>query len=337
MTSAAKIPGHPPQHPLDRLSALLGDDMARVNGMIVRNMESEVPLIPQLAAYLIAAGGKRIRPMLTLACTRLYGDTGDRPYGLATAVEFIHTATLLHDDVVDESTARRGKASANIVFGNQASVLVGDFLFSRAFQLMVADGSLDVLRILSNAAAIITEGEVMQLSSANDIDITLDRYEQIIAAKTGVLFSAACEIGPVIAGADDDAQSAMRTFGNSLGMAFQIADDILDYTADRQTLGKTIGDDFREGKLTAPVILALRDATADERDFWARTMGSRDQSDGDLDRAIAIMNAHNAFARGMDIARAHARVASDALAKAKDGPLRTALEDVLNFTIDRAF
>ncbi len=323
-------------HPLDRLAALLGDDMAQVNGQIVRNMESDVALIPQLAAYLIAAGGKRIRPLLTLSCTRLYGDSGPRPYGLAAAVEFIHTATLLHDDVVDESTERRGKSSANVVFGNQASVLVGDFLFSRAFQLMVADGSLEVLRILSNASAVITEGEVMQLSAANDVTTGMEAYTKIIAAKTAVLFSSACEIGPVIADAGPDAQAAMHDFGHNLGMAFQITDDILDYTGNQASLGKTIGDDFREGKLTAPVILAMQDASGDEHAFWSRTMGERRQTPDDLAQAIAILNRHNAFARGMDMARAYAQKSEQALLQAKDGPLRAALHDVLDFTLNRS-
>lgn len=324
-------------HPLDRLSGLLGDDMAQVNGLILKNMESDVALIPQLAAYLIAAGGKRIRPLLTLACTRLYDDHGPRPFGLAAAVEFIHTATLLHDDVVDESTERRGKSSANVVFGNQASVLVGDFLFSRAFQLMVADGSLEVLRILSNASAVISEGEVMQLSAANDVSTGMESYTKIIAAKTAVLFSSACEIGPVIAGAGAEAQRAMHDFGHNLGMAFQVTDDILDYTGDQAALGKTVGDDFREGKLTAPVILAMMDAHAEERAFWTRTMGERDQSADDLAQAIAILHRHNALERGMDMARDYAKKAEQALLQAKDGPLRSALLDVSNFTVDRTY
>lgn len=324
-------------HPLDQLGALLGDDMAQVNGLIIRNMESEVALIPQLAAYLIAAGGKRIRPLLTLACTRLYGDSGPRPYGLAAAVEFIHTATLLHDDVVDESTERRGKSSANVVFGNQASVLVGDFLFSRAFQLMVTDGSLEVLRILSNASAVITEGEVMQLSAANDVGTGMEVYTKIIAAKTAVLFSSACEIGPVIAGAGAEAQAAMHDFGHNLGMAFQVTDDILDYGGDQSTLGKTVGDDFREGKLTAPVILAMQDASDAEREFWSRTMGERKQTPDDLEQAISILNRHDAFARGMNMARDYARKSEQMLVKAKGGALRSALLDVLHFTVERTY
>ncbi|MDB5490532.1 MAG: Octaprenyl-diphosphate synthase / Dimethylallyltransferase / Geranyltranstransferase [Micavibrio sp.] len=332
--------GQKGEHPLDVLSSLLGDDLVRVNAMILRNMESEVPLIPQLAAYLIAAGGKRIRPLLTLACTRLYGDDGDRPFSLAAAVEFIHTATLLHDDVVDESTERRGKSSANVVFGNQASVLVGDFLFSRAFQLMVADGSLEVLRILSTASAVIAEGEVLQLSSANDIETSMERYLQIIGAKTAALFAAACEIGPVIARMDEAAQKDMRDFGYNLGLAFQIADDVLDYAGEQAKLGKTVGDDFREGKLTAPVLIALGEADAAEREFWVRTMAERNQHDDDLATAQAILKKHNAYARGIEMAHEYAAQAEACLAKAPAGkkgePLRSALLDVLNFSVERS-
>ena len=326
----------PNEHPLDHLASLLGDDLAQVNAMILKNMESKVPLIPQLAAYLIAAGGKRIRPLLTLACTRIYDDQSARPFGLAASVEFIHTATLLHDDVVDESVERRGKSSANVVFGNQASVLVGDFLFSRAFQLMVEDGSLEILRILSTASAVIAEGEVLQLSSANDIETSMERYLQIIGAKTAALFAAACEIGPVIAGAGVDAQTAMRDFGYNLGLAFQIADDVLDYAGEQKKLGKTVGDDFREGKLTAPVLIALAEADQTERAFWTRTMGEHQQNPDDLGVAQVILKKHNAFARGIEMAHVYAAQAEQALNKAKSGPLRSALLDVLNFSVERS-
>ncbi|MBU0799935.1 MAG: polyprenyl synthetase family protein [Alphaproteobacteria bacterium] len=327
----------PQAGPLDRLAHLVGEDMQKVNALIIRHMDSQVPLIPQIAAYLIAAGGKRIRPLLTLAATRLYGYNGDRPYALAASVEFIHTATLLHDDVVDESTQRRGKDAANLVFGNQASVLVGDFLFSRAFQLMVTDGSLDVLRILSEASAIIAEGEVMQLAAAGDLATDMGAYNKIIAAKTAALFAAACEIGPVIAGADKAAQESLRTYGHELGMAFQIADDILDYSATQEKLGKTVGDDFREGKLTAPVILALADADADERAFWHRTMVEKDQKPDDLATAQSLLARHNALKRGADLARAHATKAAECLANAPDTPFRPLLAELAHYTVDREF
>jgi octaprenyl-diphosphate synthase len=336
MTAAAKIKDMK-SHPLDRLSSLLGSDMDRVNGLILRNMQSDVTLIPQLAAYLIAAGGKRIRPLLTLACTRACGYTGDRPFGLAASVEFIHTATLLHDDVVDASTERRGKAAANIVFGNQASVLVGDFLFSRAFQLMVEDGSLEVLRILSTASAIIAEGEVLQLAAANDLTTSMEHYKKIIGAKTAALFAAACEIGPVIAEAGPQAQEAMRDFGYNLGMAFQIADDVLDYAGDHDKIGKTVGDDFREGKLTAPVLIALENASDEECTFWSRTMADLNQTDADLSTAQAILTQHDAYDKGLAMARRYADTAYKALLAIKDGPLRSALCDVLNFAIERGY
>ena len=311
--------------------------MRQTNALILQHLHSDVALIPQVAAWLIAAGGKRIRPLLTLACTRLYGDDSARPYGLAASVEFIHTATLLHDDVVDKSEARRGKDSANIVFGNQASVLVGDFLFSRAFQLMVADGSLEVLRILSNASAIISEGEVMQLQTANNIATTMAQYEKVIGAKTAALFAAACEIGPVIAGAGEDAQEAMRAYGHNLGMAFQIADDILDYTADQQKLGKTVGDDFREGKMTAPVIIALAQATPDEKKFWVRTMAEKSQTPDDLPRALEIFRRTKALERGMDMAHEYATKAQAALPVKKGGALCVTLHDLAAFAVSRSY
>jgi octaprenyl-diphosphate synthase len=323
--------------PLDGLATLLGEDMKKVNALILQHMQSEVPLIPQIAAYLIAAGGKRIRPLLTLAATRLFDGATDRPYGLAAAVEFIHTATLLHDDVVDESTQRRGKDAANLVFGNQASVLVGDFLFSRAFELMVADGNIEVLRILSHAAAVIAEGEVMQLAATGDITMGMDRYEAIIAAKTAALFAAACEIGPVIAGRDKATQDALRTYGHELGMAFQYADDILDYSATQEKLGKTVGDDFREGKLTAPVIIALSAASDEERAFWQRTMPDKNQTPEDLATAQKILNRHEALIQGAARARAHAQRAIDALAHIPPTPLKSLLAALALYTVEREF
>ncbi|MCB9989475.1 MAG: polyprenyl synthetase family protein [Rhodospirillales bacterium] len=337
MQTATKTMTDTAINPLDHLSALLSDDMKQVNALIIEHMQSDVPMIPQLAGYLIAAGGKRIRPLLTLACTRLYGDQSNRPYALAAAVEFIHTATLLHDDVVDESEERRGQKATNLVFGNQATVLVGDFLFSRAFQLMVADGSLDVLRILSDASAIIAQGEVMQLTTANNLDCTMGEYEQVIGAKTAALFAAACEIGPVIAGADKTAASALCEFGMNLGLAFQVVDDVLDYSAAQEKLGKTVGDDFREGKMTAPVLLALEKATDEERAFWQRTMGDRDQNDGDLARAQEILSKYDTINRSINLARDYAAKARLALAEAPDGQLRSLLDDLVTFTVERNF
>ncbi len=329
---AAKQP--PSSSPLDRLAALLRDDMLAVNELIIDNMQSDVKLIPQLAGYLIASGGKRIRPLLTLACARLYGCRDERPYGLAASVEFIHTATLLHDDVVDGSEERRGKDAANLVFGNQASVLVGDFLFSRAFQLMVRDGSIEVLRILSEAASTITQGEVMQLTTANDTKTTLEDYIEVISAKTAALFAATCEIGPVIANRPEHA-TAMRGYGLNLGIAFQIADDVLDYSADQALLGKTVGDDFREGKMTAPVILALKDATDEERVFWQRTIAGKSQTEGDLKTAQNILKRHNALEQSLKLASDYGDKARAALAGAGKSELSSLLDELINFSTRR--
>ncbi len=325
------------QSPLDALQAAMRDDMTAVNAMIIEHMQSDVPLIPQLASYLIAAGGKRIRPLLTLACTSLFNGDMVRAHRLSAAVEFIHTATLLHDDVVDDSVQRRGKDSANIVFGNEASVLVGDFLFSRAFQLMVADGNLDVLRILSNASAVIAEGEVLQLSAQNNIDTTMEDYLAVIEGKTASLFAAACEVGPVIADEDAATVKHMRDFGMNLGMAFQIIDDVLDYNAERAKLGKTIGDDFREGKMTAPVILAIQNANDKEREFWQRTLGDKNQHDGDIDTALELMNKNDTIAQGMKMARTYGNEAIKNLALLPATALKTTLENIVTFTIEREF
>lgn len=323
-------------NPLESLAEFLDEDMRAVNAEIIRRMDSPVALIPQLAGYLIAAGGKRIRPLLTLASTQIYGGDMTRAHGLATSVEFIHSATLLHDDVVDESTQRRGQDAANLVFGNQASVLVGDFLFSRAFQLMTTDGSLDVLRILSEASAIIAQGEVMQMTTAGNIETSMDEYMNIIGAKTAALFAAACEIGPVIAGKDKHAAQAMAEYGMNLGIAFQIADDALDYDADREKFGKSVGDDFRETKMTAPVILALQKADAQEKEFWIRTLSQKNQQDGDLQTAQTILKKHDAIRAALQIAEKYAQQARLALAEAPDHPLRAILDELVQYTINRS-
>ncbi len=322
---------------LDRLAALFADDMAAVNAVILERMQSSVPLIPELARYLIASGGKRIRPLLTVASARLCGHEGERAIGLAAAVEFIHTATLLHDDVVDESDLRRGQASANVVFGNQASVLVGDFLFSRAFQSMVSDGSIETLAILSEASAVIAEGEVLQLAATNDTVTSRATYLDIIRAKTAALFAAATEIGAVVAGGTPTLREAMRRYGMELGIAFQLIDDVLDYSAAQARLGKTVGDDFREGKMTLPAILAIERADAEERAFWQRTLAEGEQREGDLDHAITLMQRHGTLAETAALARAHAAAAAEALAIAPDGPLRRALRDTATFVVDRDF
>lgn len=325
------------ESPLDRLQSLLDSDMRSVNEMIVGRMDSPVPMIPQLAGYLIAAGGKRIRPLMTLAATALYGGDMVRAHRLATAVEFIHTATLLHDDVVDDSDERRGQKSANVIFGNEASVLVGDFLFSRAFQLMVEDGNLHVLKVLSNAAAIIAQGEVLQLSIQGDLDTKMEDYLRVIKGKTAALFAAACEVGPLISNDDRNAAQVMAEYGMNLGIAFQIADDVLDYSSTLEKMGKEVGDDFREGKMTAPIILALQSANAEEKEFWTRTIANKDQSDSDLVRAQSIVNRHGALKKSMDLARDYAQRAREALAEAPDSEFRAVLDDLALFTVTREF
>lgn len=321
---------------IDALMALLADDMAAVNQLIVDRMVSDVPLIPQLAGYLVAAGGKRLRPLLTLAAARACGYRGTHHQLLATCVEFIHTATLLHDDVVDESDQRRGQESANAVWGNQASVLVGDFLFSRAFELMVDTGSLEVLRILSHASAVIAEGEVLQLATTGDVSTTRQAYLKVIEGKTAALFRAACEVGPVIANADAATTAAWASYGHNLGNAFQIADDILDYDPSRTALGKSHGNDFREGKMTLPVVLAIEAGTAEEHVFWRRTMAELDQREDDLDQALAILDRHQALDGALAIARDYADAANGALAPFGDTPLLQALREAARYSAERA-
>jgi octaprenyl-diphosphate synthase len=320
---------------LTRLSLVLKDDLAATNQTILTNMASDVPLVPQLAAHIVAAGGKRLRPLLTLAAARLCGYQGARHIGLAACVEFIHTATLLHDDVVDDSHLRRGLASANAVFGNKAPVLVGDFLFARAFELMVADGSLDVLRILCRASATIAEGEVLQLATQNDLSTDIPRYFKVIEGKTAALFAAACEVGGVIAGVSAEQCAGLSRYGNALGMAFQLVDDALDYAADQGQLGKAVGDDFREGKLTYPILLAYQAGDARERAFWQRTIEQSDQGEADLAEAMALMARHDAI--GGTIARAElfAAEARSALALLPADPLRDLLAAAADYAVAR--
>ena len=322
---------------LARLRSLVERDLDRVNQVIMDKMQSEVALIPQLASHIVAAGGKRLRPMLTLAAADLCGYRGDRQVSLAACVEFIHTATLLHDDVVDESDLRRGNATANAVFGNQASVLVGDFLFSRAFQLMVADGSLEVLAILSKASAVIAEGEVLQLITTNDTETTEDAYLDVISAKTAALFSAACRVGAIVAEAPKAEVEALDSYGRNLGIAFQLIDDALDYSARQATLGKTVGDDFREGKITLPIVLAFRRGTPEERQFWRRCLEDMEQTEDDLARAQELIQSHDALADTIERARHYGARARDALAIFPEGVMKSALIDAVEFTIERAY
>ena len=322
---------------LDALLALVASDMNGVNAVILERMQSKVALIPELAGHLIAGGGKRMRPMLTLACGSLLGYPGTRHHKLAAAVEFIHTATLLHDDVVDGSGMRRGKRTANLIWGNPASVLVGDFLFSRAFELMVEDGSLKVLRILSHASAVIAEGEVEQLTAQRQIDTDEEHYLDIISAKTAALFAAACRVSPVVAEASEDAEHALECYGRNLGIAFQLSDDVIDYASDVATMGKGVGDDFRDGKMTLPVILAYARGNESDRAFWRAAIGGERISDDDLGQAIALLRSTDALADTVERARHYARRAIDALAIFPASKAKAALTEAAEFAVARAY
>ena len=322
---------------LDLMVNLTNKALLKVNEIIVRCMNSPVNLIPQIAGHIVAAGGKRIRPMMTLTAARLCGYRGKRHIALAACVEFIHTATLLHDDVVDESDLRRGLASANVVWGNQASVLVGDFLFSRAFELMVDDGSLDVLRVLSSASSVIAEGEVQQLTTSNNTETGETAYMEVIRSKTAQLFSAACRIGALVADRPKVEEDALETYGMNLGITFQLIDDTLDYSAKQATLGKSIGDDFRDGKITLPVILAFRRGDDKERIIWKRTLEELEQNEDDLAYAIELMGKHGALEDAVKRAHHYGAIARDAMGIFGDGPEKQALIDAIDFCIDRAY
>jgi octaprenyl-diphosphate synthase len=322
---------------LDPMMALTAGDMNAVNAVILERMQSKVALIPELAGHLIAGGGKRMRPMLTLASAALLDYPGTRHHKLAAAVEFIHTATLLHDDVVDGSGMRRGKRTANLIWGNPASVLVGDFLFSRAFELMVEDGSLKVLKILSHASAVIAEGEVDQLTAQRQIDTSEDHYLHIINAKTAALFAAACRISPVVAEAGEEAEQALESYGRNLGIAFQLVDDAIDYSSDEATMGKGRGDDFRDGKVTLPVILANARGSDEDRSFWKAAMQGDRIDDDDLAHATRLIQSTGALADTMERARLYARRAIDALAPFPAGRARSALAEAVEFTVARAY
>jgi len=322
---------------LEPMMALTTAGMNAVNAVILDRMQSKVALIPELAGHLIAGGGKRMRPMLTLASAALFDYTGTRHFKLAAAVEFIHTATLLHDDVVDGSGLRRGRRTANIIWGNPSSVLVGDFLFSRAFELMVEDGSLKVLKILSSASAIIAEGEVDQLTAQRRIDTDEDHYLQIIAAKTAALFAAACRIAPVVAEAGEAAEDALDAYGRNLGIAFQLVDDAIDYSSDSATMGKGVGDDFRDGKMTLPVILAYARGSDTDREFWRAAISGDRVSDDDLAQAIHLVSATDALADTLERARIYARRAIDALGAFPAGKAKAALIEAAEFAVSRAY
>jgi octaprenyl-diphosphate synthase len=321
---------------IEPLAALAAKDMERVNQTILSRTGSDVAMIPEVANHLISSGGKRLRPTLTLATAGLCGYAGDGHIKLAAAVEFMHTATLLHDDVVDGSTVRRGTPAARMLWGNEASVLVGDFLLGQAFRMMVEVGSLPCLDVLSSAAVVIAEGEVMQLSVAKDTETTEDAYLAVIRAKTAALFSAACEVGPILAGRGKAEVAACRGYGANLGIAFQLIDDALDYGGSSPRLGKNVGDDFREGKITLPVVLSFRRGTITEREFWRRTLEKGEIAAGDLDIAIATMKKHRALEDTIERARHYGAMARDALELFPASAWKHTLIDAVEFAISRA-
>ncbi|WP_020180231.1 polyprenyl synthetase family protein [Methylopila sp. M107] len=321
---------------LGPLLALVTPGMERVNAFILSRTGSDVEMIPEVANHLISSGGKRLRPMLTLATAALCGYSGDGDVKLAASVEFMHTATLLHDDVVDGSEMRRGKLAARMLWGNEASVLVGDFLLGQAFKMMVEVGSLEALRILADAAAVIAEGEVMQLAAAKNTATTEDEYLAVIRGKTAALFAAACEVGPVIANRPREEQAAARSYGMNLGVAFQLVDDALDYGGREGALGKKVGDDFREGKITLPVVLAYRRGSGEERAFWKRTLENGEAEDADLAEALRLLIKHGAIDDTIARARHYGAIARDALGLFQDRPEAQALIDVVEFVTARA-
>lgn len=322
--------------PHERLANVLKDDLVAVDTLIRERMSSDnAPRIPEVTAHLVDAGGKRVRPMLTLAAARMFEYVGQDHHRLATAVEFIHTATLLHDDVVDESAQRRGRPTANLLWDNKSSVLVGDYLFARSFKLMVETGSLRVLDILSDAAATIAEGEVLQLTAAANLSTTEEIYLAVVRGKTAALFAAACEVGGIVGGASEDQITALRTYGDALGVAFQIADDLLDYGGDTSATGKNLGDDFRERKLTLPVIKAVAKADTEERAFWQRTIEKGDQKDGDLDHALTLIAKHGTMSATRDDALNWTARAKDALAVLPEHDLRDMMRDLADYVVAR--
>jgi octaprenyl-diphosphate synthase len=328
-------PAHAPS--LEPMMGLVAADMNAVNTVILDRMQSEIPLIPELAGHLIAGGGKRMRPMLTLASAKLLGYPGTRHHRLAAAVEFIHTATLLHDDVVDGSDLRRGKRTANIIWGNPASVLVGDFLFSKSFELMVEDGSLKVLKILSAASAVIAEGEVNQLTATRRIDLGEERYLDIIGAKTAALFAAACRIAAVVAERPQAEEEALDAYGRNLGIAFQLVDDAIDYVSDAGTMGKDAGDDFREGKMTLPVILAYARGDESDRAFWKLAIAGHRASDADFAQAVELVRSTRAVEDTLARARHYGQRAIDALGGFAQSQARDAMIEAVEFAVARAY
>ncbi len=322
---------------LDRLLAATQTEMERVNALILQRADSHVEMVPELARYLIEAGGKRLRPMLTIAAAMLCGKARGAQVNYAAAVEFMHNATLLHDDVVDESELRRGRPAARMIWGNQASVLVGDFLLGQAFMMMVEAGDIEALGVLSKAATIIAEGEVFQLAKARDLSTSATDYAQVIHAKTAMLFEAAAEVGAMAGGADAVSRTALRDYGRELGMAFQLVDDVLDYRGEAGAMGKNTGDDLREGKMTLPVILALEDANPAERDIVIAALTQPEISDTALGQVVSIMTRYDTLSRTLELAHRHVRLAREALAPLPQSEMKTLLSDIAEFYVGRAY
>jgi octaprenyl-diphosphate synthase len=322
---------------LDRLVEMTRPGMERVNAMILDKARSHVELVPEVARYLIDSGGKRLRPMLTVAASMLFGQADGSEINFAAAVEFMHNATLLHDDVVDESSLRRGRAAARMIWGNQASVLVGDFLLGQAFMMMVDTGNVDALRVISQAATIIAEGEVLQLAKARDLGASAGDYDQVIGAKTAKLFEAATEVGAMAGGADAAGRRALRDYGRELGFAFQLVDDVLDYRGESGTLGKNTGDDLREGKMTLPVILTLKQATPAEREAIVAVLGKTGTGEAELKQVVAIFNRYDALGKTIAQATEHAWRAREALKALPPSEMKSLLGDIADFTVSRAY
>lgn len=326
----------PQEKPQDVLASLLAPEMVEVNSLIKNRMASDAaPRIPEVTGHLIDAGGKRLRPLLTLASAEMCGNKSPYHIHLAATVEFIHTATLLHDDVVDESKQRRGRPTANLLWDNQSSVLVGDYLFSRSFQLMVETGNLRVLDILANASATIAEGEVLQLTVAQNLSTTEDTYLKVIRGKTAALFEAACKVGGVISNANEKIINALASYGDALGICFQITDDLLDYNGSEANLGKSIGDDFRERKMSLPLIKVLKKSNAAEKDFWKRTIEIGDQKNNDLNYALELMSKYNALNDTLNDAVFWSNKAKESIITLPKSPLRDVLLELPDYVVSR--
>ncbi len=337
MSVLTQIKEGPAATPIERLLAATEADMAKVNALILSRADSHIEMVPELARYLIESGGKRLRPMLTVAAAQLFGGGTGSAINFAAAVEFMHNATLLHDDVVDESDMRRGKPAARMVWGNKASILVGDFLLGQAFMMMVETGDIAALGVLSAASAVMAEGEVFQLAKTGDLTTTPADYAEVIRAKTAVLFEAACEVGAMSGGADDSGRKALARYGLELGNAFQLVDDVLDYGGQSGALGKNTGDDLREGKMTLPVILALSEGSEAERATISGALGDAEATDAQVADVVAIMERHSTLARTLDQAQGHARAAQQALDVLPASAMRSLLSDVVEFSVMRAY